>query len=206
MEGVARDGILTRFHGILSHDHDKKYYNYGSEHATCGGHLTRELKGIADNYECAWPREMRSFMNEMNEYKKADMVGKTPPPAGCAPEQFDAFSKRYDELLVRGTIAKENTDNQYAKDELRKMLERLRCYKDSYLLFMKDYSAPFTNNLAERDLRPNKSKQKISGCFRSWAGIVAFARTRSFFSTVRKRKLSMMSAALDIIRGKPVLD
>ena len=205
MDGVIRDGILTRFLGILSHDHDRKYYNYGSEHATCGEHLMRDLKGIADSYSCAWPKEMRSFMNEMNEYKKADMKGKTSLPTRCAPKQFEVFSKRYDALLAQGEIAKEKTDNQYAKDELRKMLERLRCYKDAYLLFMKNYSAPFTNNLAERDLRPCKGKQKMSGCFRSWAGIVAFARIRSFFSTVRKRKLNIMDAALSVIRGNPVL-
>lgn len=205
MDGVERDGILARFHDILSHDHDKKYYHYGREHATCGEHLARDLKGIADNYGCAWPKEMRNFMYEMNEYKKADIAGKTTPPTGCAPEQFDVFSKRYDALLAQGAIAKEKTDNRYAKAELRKMLERLRRYKDAYLLFIKNYVAPFTNNQAERDLRPCKGKQKISGCFRSWAGIVAFARIRSFFSTVRKRKINMMAAALDVIRGKTVL-
>jgi len=205
MDGVVRDGILTRFHGILSHDHDIKYYNYGSEHATCGEHLMRELKGIADSYGCVWPKEMRSFMNEMNEYKKADMAGKATPPTGCAPKQFEVFSKRYDALLELGAIAKEKTDNQYAKDELRKILERLRCYKNAYLLFMKNYSAPFTNNQAERDLRPCKGKQKMSGCFRSWAGIIAYARIRSFFSTVRKRKLNLMDALLNIIRGNTVL-
>jgi len=208
MDGVVRDGILPRVLGILSHDHDIKYYNYGSEHATCGEHLMRDLKGIADSYGCVWPNEMRSFMNEMNEYKKADladMTGRTEPPAGCAQEQFKLFSERYDALLDQGVTVKEEADNQYAKDELRKMLERLRCFKDAYLLFMKNYAAPFTNNQAERDLRPCKSKQKISGCFRSWAGIVAFARIRSFFSTVRKRKLNMLDGALNVICGNPFL-
>ena len=27
--GVDRDKLLPRFHGLLSHDHDRKYYNYG---------------------------------------------------------------------------------------------------------------------------------------------------------------------------------
>ena len=204
-DGVVRDGILPRFHNILSHDHDIKYYHFGSEHATCCEHLMRDLKGIADSYGCAWPNDMRRFMYEMNEYKKADMAGKATMPTGCEPEQLKVFSKRYDELIDQGETAKEKTDNKYAKDELRKILERLRRYKDAYLLFMKNYSAPFTNNQAERDLRPCKGKQKMSGCFRSWDGIVAFARIRSFFSTVRKRKLDMMGALLDIIRGNSVL-
>ena len=108
-------------------------------------------------------------------------------------------------LLAKGADEKAKTDNKYAKDELRKMLERLRCYKDSYLLFMKDYSAPFINNLTERDLRPNKIKQKISGCFRSWAGIVAFARIRSFSSTVRKRNLGLLASFVNVLRGNSAL-
>jgi hypothetical protein len=28
-EGVVNDGIIPAFHGILSHDHDRKYYKYG---------------------------------------------------------------------------------------------------------------------------------------------------------------------------------
>jgi regulator of replication initiation timing len=39
-EGIERDGIIPAFHGIYSHDHDKKYYKYGERklHATCHAH------------------------------------------------------------------------------------------------------------------------------------------------------------------------
>lgn len=161
--GVERDDILTRFHGILSHDHDKKFYHYGTEHATCGAHLERDLKGISDGYKCEWTNEFRRFISDMNAYKKADIKKHAQMPEGCGLERFGAFSRRYDELLVLGEEAMKAEDNQYARDELRKILERLREYKDSYLLFMKKYAAPFTNNQAERDLRPCKGKQKVSG-------------------------------------------
>lgn len=205
MDGIERDDILTRFHGILSHDHDKKFYHYGSEHATCGAHLERDLKGIADGYKCEWPKVFRRFLSEMNAYKKEDIKKHAQMPEGCEPERFRAFSNRYDELLVHGEEAMKLEDNQYARDELRKILERLREYKDCYLLFMKKYIAPFTNNQAERDLRPCKGKQKISGCFRSWGGIVAYARLRSFLSTVRKRGIDMLQAIRMVFNGTPVL-
>jgi transposase len=53
-----------------------------------------------------------------------------------------------------------------AKSKARNLLERLRSYEDDVLRFMTDPDIPFTNNLAERDLRMMKVHQKISGCFR----------------------------------------
>ena len=205
MKGIEQDGILTRFHGILSHDHDKKFYHYGLEHATCGAHLERDLKGIADGYKCKWANAFRRFLSEMNVYKKADIKKHGEMPEGCDPERFLAFSTRYDELLVDGQEAMDANDNQYARSELRKMLERLRRYKDCYLLFMKKYIAPFTNNLAERDLRPCKGKQKVSGCFRSKGGVTAYTRLRSFLSTIRKRGINMLQAIRMVFCGIPVL-
>ena len=62
------------------------------------------------------------------------------------------------------------------------------------MLFIKDYRAPFTNNQAERDLRPCKTKQKISGCFRSWEGLLCFAKIRSLISTAKKRGLNLLQS------------
>ena len=205
MAGVELDDVLTQFHGILSHDHDKKYYHYGTEHATCGAHLDRELKGLAEGYNIEWAQAFRSYLSEMNDYKKADIKAHGIMPEGCDPKQYLAYAKRYDELVEQGKAAMKIESNRYALKELRKMLERLQKYKTEYLLFMKKYIAPFTNNLSERDLRHCKGKQKVSGCFRSWRGIVAYARIRSFLSTIRKRGMSTFYAICSVFHGIPVL-
>jgi len=75
----------------------------------------------------------------------------------------------------------------FGYDPLRCMVNRLADYKDSYLLFIRDFEAPFTNNEAERDLRPYKTKQKISGCFRSWQGVLDYCKIRSFLAIAKKR-------------------
>jgi transposase len=201
MLGCDRDGILTSYFGILVHDHEAKFYNYGSEHATCNAHLLRELKGIAEQ-GIPWGAEMAELLRAMNRHKKDSETDEK----RCSPDVLANFEKQFDDLMVRGRATLASL-REFApgRDELRKMLLRLTEYKDCYLLFLRDYRAPFTNNLAERDLRPIKTKLKVSGCFRSWEGLDAYATIRSFFSTLRKRSCNIFDALHKVYQAIPVL-
>jgi transposase len=67
------------------------------------------------------------------------------------------------------------------------LLLRLSTRKSDVLRFLTDPRVPFTNNLAERDGRMMKLRQKISGGFRSADGAKDFAVIRSLLSTARKQ-------------------
>ena len=145
-EGVKHDNILTQFFGIVSHDHESKFYNYGTRHAACGEHLSRELKGMNDLCMLPWAGQMRAFFLEMNGHKAEDRAEKK---TACDPPILAQYEARYDELVEEGTeLLSQMRKKTLGYDELRRMVKRLKTHKDAYMLFMRDYKAPFTNNQA----------------------------------------------------------
>jgi len=189
---IVTDSILTQFHGILSHDHEAKFYNYGNSNATCCAHLTRELKGMSQLQLLEWANGVRLFFLEMNEHKLEDIrEGKT----SCGSDSLRLFEEGYDKYLLSGRSQLETMKpKSFGYDELRRMVNRLEKHKDNYMLFMRDYDAPFTNNQAERDLRHCKTRQKVSGCFRSWQGVLEYCKIRSLLSTAKKRGLNLLDS------------
>jgi len=76
----------------------------------------------------------------------------------------------------------------------RNLLNRLRVYQDGVLAFSLQAGVPFTNNQAERDLRPSKVKLKVSGCFRTIKGARVYARIQAAISTFRKRNQNVFTS------------
>ena len=70
---------------------------------------------------------------------------------------------------------------------------------------MIDPDAAFDNNQAERDLRMNKVKMKVSGCFRSEQAAQAFMHVRSFLVTAQKQAVNVWMALKDVFSPKPEL-
>lgn len=82
---------------------------------------------------------------------------------------------------------------------------RLKDQAAAVLAFMHDVRVPFDNNLAERDLRMIKIRQKISGGFRSWAGAEAFCRIRGYLSTMRKQGHNALDVLTSAFAGSLIL-
>ena len=79
-------------------------------------------------------------------------------------------------------------------------------YKDAIVDFITDFKKPFDNNLAERDVRMIKVKEKISGTFRSDKGAQRFCKIRSLISTAIKQNQNVFDAIKNIFLGESFLE
>jgi len=61
-------------------------------------------------------------------------------------------------------------------------------------LLSQESDVPFTDNQAERGLRGAKVKQKVSGCFRTQAGALTYARLQALILIARKQGLHLFSS------------
>ncbi|MBC7910630.1 MAG: transposase [Pyrinomonadaceae bacterium] len=90
------------------------------------------------------------------------------------------------------------------RKQARNLLLRLQRRQEEVLLFMTDFSVPFDNNQAERDLRVVKLRQKTSGCFRTAQGAANFCRLRSYISSVRKQGKPVLKALQRACQSRPL--
>ena len=70
-------------------------------------------------------------------------------------------------------------------------------------MFLENFSVPFDNNQAERDIRNIKVKTKVSGCFRSFDGAIEYLDIMSYIGTARKHGINSFKAVLSAVCGKP---
>jgi len=205
-------GILPAFNGVLVHDHLKSLYDFLCKHAECNAHVLRYLKGVVENDPeyAPFAEPLLVLFKEMNDRRKTLMRGGT---TAFSSEELGVFYRRFDEILTgwnaltkeKEAGRKKKKQSGKYKSEAENLGKRLAEYKDQHLFFLNDFRVPFDNNQAERDIRPVKTKLKVSGGFRSHGGAVAYARIRSFISTLRKREHNIFLGLRSVFNGVPML-
>ena len=207
-EAIDAMGILPHFSGTSVHDSLASYLLYLCTHALCGVHYLRELTFIFEHFEQQWAQEMNILLLSIKaEVELARQRGMTSLPATTKQD----FERRYREIVQTGMAANPPPQKppgkrgKVAKSDALNLLIRLHQYQDMILRFMSDFDVPFDNNQAESDLRMMKLRQKISGCFRTEAGVAIFCDLRSYLSTMRKQGIHLLTALRSAVLGSPLL-
>lgn len=212
-EGIDAAGVLPEFHGQAVHDHWAAYQTYQHcEHAFCNAHHLRELDRAAEQDEARWAEKMRDLLCRIKarvEEAKAEGLHRLPRHETAMFYEwycsvlFEAYGQ--DEVQAEPEANPPPSGRRPKQSTEKNLRDRLYRYAFETLAFMYDFRVPFDNNLAERDIRMTKVKQKISGGFRSPQGLEHFCRIRGFISTIKKQGGNVLEALSATFQGQDML-
>ena len=203
-EAMDEIGILPRYKGNCVHDRWSSYERYECEHSYCNVHLLRELRFVEEEMGRKWAKEMKRVLLLGWYMKKRNWL------SGKA---IDSLMRRYEKVVEKGIEEERRYDRaiegikkrgRKKKGKSVRLLEVFIRDREKVMRFIHNKDTPFDNNIAERDLRMVKLKQKVSGCFRTGQGGKIFCRIRSYISSVRKQGYSVLDSIVRALKGEPV--
>jgi transposase len=185
-DDIDAGGVLLGYTGTIVRDGYAGYTHLvAAHHAWCGAHLLRDLRAFhtADPDAQLWAAAMASTLTG------AHHTAQTARAAGhdaLDPEQLATIRNHYRGAAELGITTNSARAGPLAADALT-LARRFRNHEDMILRFVVDLAVPWTNNQAERDVRPVKIQQRTSGgCWRTLTGIADFAVVQSYLSTATK--------------------
>ena len=197
-EAMTSDkSILDKVIGWLVHDCWSSYFSFQElKHAICGAHILRELEGLVESGQSKWAKAFKIFLMSVYLMSFEERV-----------RRRQQIESRYSLICGIGEKLEPppkkipGKRGRYKRTKGRNLVERLIREKDAVLAFAFNEEVPFTNNLAESDIRPAKVKQKISNCFRTFHGAEIYARIEGFISTLRKQNQNVFTELRDTFKG-----
>ena len=192
---------LKDFTGWLVHDCFAPYFSLTkAKHALCGAHLVRELQALTEQGS-GWARQMRQLLLALYTHSEQGK-GKV--------AYFVHWRALYGAICSRALIEEPpplvgKGRARPAQSKGRNLLQRLLTHQTAVLAFACQQLVPFSNNEAERSVRPAKTKQKVAGCFRTLLGAQIYARILSFISTCRKQGGKLFQQLQLAIQGNTFL-
>jgi transposase len=199
---VVKD--LASSGSVIVHD---RYQNYDSAalgtliHQLCTAHLLRDLDDAAQVYpDSIWPVQiadaLRALIGEANRAREQGL-------AAIPDDVRDTLLRRLRNGMLVGLSDTLSAGTRPGERKARLLLEALRDRSDDVLRFAHDLRVPPTSNQAERDLRPSKIQQKISGRLTSIKRTEDRYTILGYVSTAAKHGLDKITVLRDALTGQP---
>lgn len=170
-------------------------------HAWCGVHLLRDLRGLHD-FEPARQSRARDMAGLLIEVRDAVAATRAAGQAALEATAPERLPTRYRELAAAGLTTSLYRRTATAKDA-RRLARRFRSFEDLILRFVTRPDLDiFSNNEAERAIRPTKVQMRSSGgCWRTLQGLAGFALAQSYLSTATKWGIDKLDALRALFTG-----
>ena len=138
-------GILSRFKGILCHDHWKPYYKINCTHALCNAHHLRELTRAWEQDAQQWARKMKDFLETIN--RKVTEAG-----GALDPQESRKYRRKYRALLKQW-----HPDTCLdAQESCHEMTQKIVAAYTEIMAYCNQYSISFTREAMKSYLSPEE--------------------------------------------------
>jgi hypothetical protein len=194
--------LLSRVAGIVVHDRYALYDHPELKvlvHALCAAHILRDIEDVIETYpDALWPPQLRRALTGLiHQANLARADGRTAIPDDVLRRLVGEFRS-----AVRAGLSEIPPAGKGRKQPVgRCLLECLRDRQHDVLRFAHDLRVWATNNQSERDLRPFKTQQKISGRLTSITATRARLAVHSYLPTARKHGLNALHVLGLAFRG-----
>lgn len=170
-------------------------------HAWCGAHLLRDLRGIheADPAGQLWAEAMADTLLEAHRIATAARAeGRDQLTA----EELHSIDRLYTGALAQARADNPATNRAILAGHARTLAARFDNHRATILRFTTNLAVGFTNNTAERAVRPVKVQQRSSGgCWRTLRGLADFAVVQSYLSTAAHWGITRFQALHRLFNG-----
>src|SRR5579864_9003816 len=204
-EAIDAGGVLPGYTGIIVRDGYHAGYGHLTDalHAWCGAHLLRDLKDLHD-FEPGkqqWAEQMASLLTGARD---AARDARSAGQSALGADVLQDLVTRYRAIATAGLAANTYRRTATAKDA-RRIARRFLRFEDMILRFATRPDLDiFTNNEAERTIRPVKVQQRSSGgCWRTLQGLADFAIVQSYLATATRWGISTIDALRRLFNGHP---
>jgi len=199
--------VLPDVAGVVVHD---RYLGYDhpragiGAHQLCCAHLLRDLEDAAQTYpDATWPAHITAALQGLIHAASHARERGLPAVPACS---ATPFITAYRDAITTGLAdlaARPGATRRHHRHHRQRLLEDLRDREQDVLRFVTDTRIPPTTNQAERDLRPAKTQEKISGRLRSAATTSHRYTIRGYTSTATKHGTDVLTALRDALTGNP---
>jgi transposase len=197
-----KDFVYSDLHGtVIVHDRYQNYDSFeGISHQLCCQHLLRDLEDAAQSYPHAiWPGQIAGALRALiHQANLARSQGRDAVPGDATAGHLTLFRRG-----VAVGLSEARRVPRGKQPPALTLLECLRHREADVLRFLTDTAIPPTSNQAERDLRPAKTQQKISGRLRSEKTTRHRYAIRGYASTAVKHGTAAFTAIRDALAGNP---
>jgi transposase len=212
-EAMERMGLLPWFRGSLVHDFLGAYYRFENcDHFLCNAHLLRELTYVHEEMNQSWAGDMIDLMLEAKQLSDRQKALPQGSRRVIGEKTLERIQMRYCEIVTEGLAINpepppppKTKRGRVKRSKPLNLLIRFDQRYEEIMGFFEYDHVPFDNNQAERDLRMMKTREKISGTFRSDSHASAFCDIRSIISSARKQSRKMIEALTSLIQSPVTL-